>query len=334
MYLVADDFKKPWLFVRDVPLGFLHKPIHDTLRMFDRSPGTDPKTTPYFKALGTHSSLKYRMRTGKNRVQLTQYLRTLRADIAKNGIKVAPTIHIRGDGKIQIGDGYHRLICADYIGYKRAMPVRVISVGPNFKAIEKIMLKLGGGKAYTYHPLRDALYHPYFRNWRAWRPDTPARYRSILAKLGGAKTVLEIGACEGYVAINLAVKGYDVTAIEINPNRATVLGFFANLRGVKVPVAVEDWKKYCARTEKEFDAAIFLSTFHHQVIHHGLEEFKKLGLIKAKKLFFEIACNREPKMAKFPTLSNNEIIKRVLANTKFTRWEKVYTAQRDIFMFW
>jgi len=213
--------------------------------------------------------------------------------------------------------------------------VAIKTVGPNFKAIEKLMLKLGGGKRYTYHPLNNpssALYHPYFRNWKAWRPDTPARFRAILAKLSGAKTVLDIGSCEGYFSINLAVRGYKVTAVELNPNRAKVLKFFTNLRGVQIPVAVEDWRSYCARAG-EFDAAIFLSTFHHQVIRSGLGEFQKLGLIKAKRLFFEMATNREPKMAKFPTLSSNDMVRRVLTNTSFRHWEKVYAAPRDIFMF-
>ncbi|GAI20761.1 unnamed protein product, partial [marine sediment metagenome] len=98
--------------------------------------------------------------------------------------------------------------------------------------------------------------HPYFRDWKSWRADTPARYRVVLAKLGGVKSVLDIGAAEGYFSINLAAKGYDVTAIELNPNRANVLRFFANLREVSFPVAVEDWQSYCARTEREFDAAI------------------------------------------------------------------------------
>ncbi|MBA7593122.1 hypothetical protein ES703_00039 [subsurface metagenome] len=264
---------------------------------------------------------------------------SLRRSIEREGIKVAPIIHIKGDGKIRIQDGYHRLFCADYIEYKKAIPVKATNVGPNFQAIGKLMLKLGGGKAYTYHPVNNpssALYHPYFRNWKAWRSDTPARFRAILAKLGEDKTVLDIGACEGYMSINLAARGYKVVAVELHPERAKVLKFFANLRGVQIPIAVEDWRNYCARAG-EFDAAIFLSTFHHQVIRGGLGEFQKLGLIKAKKLFFEMATNHEPKMAKFPTLSNAEIVKKVLANTRFTQWEKIYTASqyapRDIFMF-
>jgi len=309
--------------------------------MFDKNPKTDPKTTPYYKTSVWMLSRKkwwHGAVTAADCVKRTLYLISLRRSIAQGGIKLAPIIHIKGDGKMVVQDGYHRLFCADYIGYKKAIPVKTKTVGANFKAIEKIMLKLGAGKRYTYHPLYNAsssLYHPYFRNWKAWRTDTPARYRAILAKLGGVKSILDIGACEGYFSTNLAAKGYDVAAVELNPNRAKVLKFFANLRGVQIPVAVEDWQSYCARTDKEFDAAIFLSTFHHQVIHSGLDAFKKLGLIKAKKLFFEM-CNKEPKMAKF-SLSNNDVVKRVLENTKFTRWEKIYTGQspflRDIFMF-
>lgn len=335
MYLTIEDFKRTWLFHR-VPLGWCQKPAQDTLRMFDQNPRTDPRITPYYKvSVGMVSRNRWwhGAKTPADCVKRTQYLLTLRNSIAQQGIKLPPVIHIKNNGKIFVQDGYHRLFCADYIGYKKAIPVSLASVGQNFRAIEKLLLKLGGGKPYTYHPIS----HPYFRNWKAWRIDTPARYRAILAKLGDAKTVLDIGSCEGYFSINLAAKGYDVTAIELHPDRAKVLEFFAKLRGVNFPIVVEDWASYCSRTEKEFDAIIFLSTFHHQVIHHGLGEFGKLGLLKGKKLFFEMATNREPKMAKFPTLSDTAMVKMVLANTKFTRWEKIYTASqyapRDIFMF-
>ena len=337
-----EDFKRTWLFHR-APLGWCQKPAQDTLRIFDQNPKTNPVSTPYFEAslmVVRKGKWWHGAKTRDDCVKRVRELLALRRRIEREGIRVAPIIKIRGDGKLVLHDGYHRLFCADYIGYKKAIPVKVATVGPNFKVIEKVMLKLGGGKKYTYHPLYDAssaLYHPYFRNWKAWRTDTPPRYRAILAKLGGAKSVLDIGACEGYFSINLAAKGYDVTAVELNPNRSKILRFFANLRGVSFPVAVEDWQKYCTRTATEFDAAIFLSTFHHQVIHHGLGEFGKLGLIRAKKLFFEMATNSEPKMVKFPTLNNGEMVRRVLANTKFTRWERIYTAKtfapRNIYMF-
>lgn len=335
MHLLVDDFKKHWLFVCNPPLGWCAEPAQDTLRMFDQNPKTDPRSTPYFKASVGMVSKKKWWHGAENAagcVKRTLYLVSLRRSIEQGGIKEPITIKIRGDGKIFVQDGYHRLFCADYIGYNKAIPVKLDTVDPKFKAMESLMLKLGSGKN-TYHPIE----HPYFRGWNAWRADTPARFRAIFARLEDAKTVLDIGACEGYFAINMAAKGCDVTAVEANPDRAKVLKFFADLRGVKLSIVTEDWRSYCARTEKEFDAAIFLSTFHHQVIQGGLGEFEKLGLIKTKKLFFEMATSKEQKMAKFPNLDNSEVIKRVLENTKFTRWEKIYAGPspfaRDIFMF-
>jgi len=197
--------------------------------------------------------------------------------------------------------------------------------GEKIAAIEKTLLKLGRGRRVTYHPIND---YPYFRDWKAWRTDTPARYRAILSKLGGVKTVLEIGPCEGFFAINLAAKGYEVTAVELHPERAKVLKFYANLRELKFPVFVEDWRSYCARTDKEFDAILLLGTFHHQLIHSGqMGEFKKLKLLKGKRMFFEMATNKDPRMGKFPTLTNAEIVRKVLENTRFTHWEKVYASQ-------
>jgi 2-polyprenyl-3-methyl-5-hydroxy-6-metoxy-1,4-benzoquinol methylase len=335
MNLLVSDFSEPWNFVCNLPLGWCQKPAQDTLRMFDQNPKTDPKSTPYYKvSVGMVTSKRWwhGALTAADCVKRTLYLITLRKSIEKEGIKGAITIKIRGDGKIFVQDGYHRLFCADYIGYKKAIPVALANVDPKFKAIESLMLKLGSGKN-TYHPIG----HPYFRGWNVWRGDTPGRFNAILAKLAGDKTVLDIGACEGYFTINLAARGYDVTAIEANPDRAKVLKFFADIREVRPELIIEDWAGYCARSEKEFDAIIFLSTFHHQVIARGLGEFEKLGLLKGKKLFFEMATNREPKMAKFPHLDNHEMVKLVLANTKFTHWEQIYSGpspfRRDIFMF-
>jgi len=334
MYLTIEDLTKDWLFW-PTKWDWCKEPIQDTLRILEEFPRTDPKITPYYKiSVGIVSRKRWwhDAKTAADCVKQTLYLRDLRRSIEKEGIKEAITVKIRGDGKIFVQDGYHRLFCADYIGYKKAIPVSIAHVDPKFRAIESIMLKLGSGKN-TYHPVA----HPYFRDWNAWRADTPARFNTILSKLGDAKTVLDIGACEGFFSINLAAKGYDVTAVEASTERAKVLKFFADLRKVKLSIVTEDWRSYCEKTEKEFDAAIFLSTFHHQVIQGGLGEFEKLGLIKTKKLFFEMATNREPKMAKFPNLDNSEMVKLVLANTKFTQWEKIYTGLspfvRDIFMF-
>ncbi len=352
MWLTVDDFKILWLsylrqrygtgggfmpygpvLIERSPFGWCQKPAQDTLRMFDQDPKTDPKVTPYYKASVMMVSKKmwwHGAKTPEDCVKRTLYLVSLRRSIEREGIREPITLKIENDGKMVVQDGYHRLFCADYIGYKKEIPVKVGDVGSDFKAMERLLLKLGKGKRYTYHPLYDsssALYHPYFRNWKAWRVDTPYRYKGILAKLGGVKTVLDIGPCEGYFSINIAARGHDVTAVELHPERAKVLKFFANLRGVQIPVAVEDWRGYCARTDKEFDAILLLGTFHHQLRISGTGEWKKLELLKTKKLFFEMATNKDPRMGKFPTLTNSEIVRKVLENTQFTRWEKAYGSQ-------
>lgn len=229
MHLTLEDLKKFWLFHCNPPLGWCQKPAQDTLRMFDQNPNTNPRITPYYKISVSMVSKKrwwHDAKTAEDCVKRTLGLRDLRRSIEREGIKEAITVKIRGDGKIFVQDGYHRLFCADYIGYTKAIPVNLVHVDPKFKAIESIMLKLGSGKN-TYHPIA----HPYFRGWNAWRADTPARFNAILSKLGDAKTILDIGAAEGYFSINLATRGHDVVAIEASPDRARVLKFFADMRG-------------------------------------------------------------------------------------------------------
>jgi len=161
MHLTMDDFKKLWLFYCNPPLGWCQKPAQDTLRMFDQNPNTNPRSTPYYRvSVGMVSKKRWwhDAKTAEDCVKRTLYLRDLRRSIEREGIKEPITIHIKRNGKIWVEDGYHRLFCADYIDFKKAIPVSLVHVDPKFKAIETLMLKLGSGKN-TYHPIE----HPYFR---------------------------------------------------------------------------------------------------------------------------------------------------------------------------
>ena len=338
-------------------LGSLHL---ETVRMLLRNPETPAVELPLY---GYIMSLKYRALPGGSRsgghegcvAYLEQYRQVFKSIEAKGYVqqpKLDPTnptskfglipVRIMPNGTIRLKDGARRLTTILVLGKQRKIPVEVVErAQPNLHKIEEIILKLAGGKRFTYHPLNDpssALYHPYFKDWGVGRPDTPFRLRAILPKLSEVRTILCIGPCEGYFSTNLAARGYDVTAVEFHPERAKVLKFFANLRGLNYPVVVDDWRSYCARTERGFDAILFLTTFHHQLISDGLGEFKKLGLLRAKKLFFEMATNRDPRMGEFPALNSEEIVRKVLENTRFTKWKKIYVSphaiRTGIFMFW
>lgn len=344
MNLTLRDLKKDWLLFPEKRWRWSKAPIQDTLRMFDENPETDPRSTPYYDLsvrMISRGKWWHGAKTEEDCMKRTQDLVDLQKDIKERGILKPVTIRIKNDGKIWIHDGYHRLFCADHIGYEKPIPVKIENVAEEFQAIEMQMLRRAKGKRVTYHPLYEdssALYHPYFEDWKAWRTDCHTRFKGILPKLEGAKTILDIGPCEGYFSINLAAEEYDVVAVELHPERAEILRFFANLRGVNLDLIVKDWRTYCDGSDKEFDAILFMGTFHHQLIHSGsVDEFKKLGLLKGKRLFFEMATNHDPRMEKFPAMSNEEIVRKVLENTQFTRWEKVYESQHpnrsDGFMF-
>ena len=344
MYLTIKDIEKDWLFYPKGGWGWVRKPIQDTLRMAGENPGMDLRNTPYYDTSVqevANGKWWYGAKTADDCVKHTAQLIELCKSVGRAGVRDPVTIRIKDDGRIWIHDGYHRLFCADYAGCRKPIPVRIEEKEAGFQAIEELLLKRGNGKKVTYHPLYDessALYHPYFKDWKAWRTDCPIRYKGIFSHLGNAKTVLDIGPCEGSFSINLAAEDYKVTAVELHPERAEILRFFANLRGVNIDLAVEDWRMYCSDSDREFDAILFLGTFHHQLIHSGqIDEFKRLGLLKGKRLFFEMATNRDPRMKGFPSMSNSEIVRRVIENTRFTEWEKVYTSRHpnrsDGFMF-
>jgi len=344
MFLRIDDFKKEWLwdFGKGYgPLGWAQKPAQDTLKEYLDNPSFNRKQTPYFffsKERIKEGTWWYECKTDEDIVKRINYLIELYEDLKKNGIRQAICLNIKEKGKMRVEDGYHRLFCLDLLDYLRKIPVQILSIAPDFLDLICKLTKLGNGKPVSYQPLGNedsALFHPYFREWRCWRPDTENRLLSLYPFLTDCKTIVDIGACEGYFSINLAAKGFDVISIEVNNERASIINYFTNLRGLKnLEIEKVDWRDFA--WDRRFDAVIFLSTFHHQIISNGLEQFKELNKIKAKKLFLEMATVKEAKMKGFPNLSEEKMIKLVLDNTKFSEAKLIFENPlftRNIYLF-
>jgi len=84
----------------------------------------------------------------------------------------------------------------------------------------------------------------------------------------GAK-VLEFGSGWGNTTLALATMGFDVTAIDIEPNFVNLIRRRCERQGVSVNAVVGDFSKIHSLQES-YDAIIFFECFHHCSDHLGL----------------------------------------------------------------
>ena len=94
------------------------------------------------------------------------------------------------------------------------------------------------------------------------------QYLTILARLMGAKSVLEVGTLGGYSSICFAEGGAKVTSIEIDPKHAEVAR--ENTQGLEVEVllgSAEDVMPRLAEEGRQFDIVFIDADFDNQLDH-------------------------------------------------------------------
>ena len=79
--------------------------------------------------------------------------------------------------------------------------------------------------------------------------------------LPAGSRVVEFGPGWALLTIQLALTGYDVTAVDINAQMLDAIGRQAARQGVAVHTVAGDMLDY--RPEGQFDAALFFESFHH-----------------------------------------------------------------------
>jgi len=205
------------------------------------------------------------------------------------------TVFFDNDGYIQGYDGFHRLCIMKHLGIVTDVNV---SIRPFWDAklrrqgdfpLDQVLAEINSGKN-LYQPSDDER----VKDWTIWRPDSPQRLQYILGKLAG-KTVLDIGCSEGYFTIELAKRGYSVTALDADPRRVAVTRYLSTIRNLKVSCEVGKWETFLQKPA-HFDSILFLSVFHHNMLRMGVEEaFKSLRLLRGKsdRLFLETPLSSE-----------------------------------------
>ena len=85
--------------------------------------------------------------------------------------------------------------------------------------------------------------------------------RNIKLPLGAE--IVEFGAGCGNTSLNLALTGYNVTAVEVGKSAGDVIKYRAKVHGREIDVVNQDMIEFSEKTEKKFDAALFVASFHH-----------------------------------------------------------------------
>ncbi len=88
----------------------------------------------------------------------------------------------------------------------------------------------------------------------------------------GARTALDIGACEGYFAIELAAAGIPTIAVESAPGNVRTMLFAVKRGGTRnVGVLAMEIAPENVGTLPRADCVLFLSVWHHLVRAHGTD---------------------------------------------------------------
>ncbi|MBW8886199.1 MAG: class I SAM-dependent methyltransferase [Fibrobacteres bacterium] len=84
--------------------------------------------------------------------------------------------------------------------------------------------------------------------------------------------IVEFGAGWGNLTVQLALMGYRMTAVELNPPSIALMAHRAGLHGKTISFAQQDMLEFAETTRETFDAALFLASFHHSLDHQKLAE--------------------------------------------------------------
>ncbi|MCD6024707.1 MAG: hypothetical protein K0Q91_1623 [Fibrobacteria bacterium] len=102
--------------------------------------------------------------------------------------------------------------------------------------------------------------------------------RNISLPPGGS--IVELGAGQGNTALNLALSGYKVTAVEVNQPSIDLMSYRAQVNGREIRFVRQDMMEFVATSPEQFDAVLFVASFHHCLDHAKL--LQNLGRIVKK----------------------------------------------------
>jgi len=82
-------------------------------------------------------------------------------------------------------------------------------------------------------------------------------------RLQPGSRIVEFGAGWGNTTVQMAMMGYDVTAVEVNPASIRLIRHRAASHGREIRIADRDMVSFARESDQRFDAALFVASFHH-----------------------------------------------------------------------
>jgi len=277
------------------------KVISETLDMYER--GEDLSNSPMTR-IGRRASWSgkwhYTCNNPANEMELELALRAREKSLVSvyesikkdgyNGSIIAAWFDTKG--RIHLYDGFHRIAVLHYLKMNPLVNVETIwsCRDYDFPLADTLITLPRVGKC-TYLPVND----PRVKDWPADRADSPQRLDYITRNLVG-NTVLDIGCSEGYFAIELAKRGFDVTAVDSDAGKVAVTRYLSTLNNVNVKCIKGEGERLLEDGRK-YDNIIYMSVFHNNVYSYGTAKaFMLLHKLRgaSKRLFFEVPNSNEP----------------------------------------
>lgn len=191
------------------------------------------------------------------------------------------------DGQIHLYDGFHRLAVMKYLGIEANVNCETIWLCKDFDfPLRNVLVGLPRLGKCTYLPVKD----PRVSDFPVDRSDSPHRLEYILRNAVG-DTFLDIGCSEGYFSLELAKKGYRVSATDSDRGKAAVTRYLSILNNMDIDVRWGIGEDLAEESAEPYDNILYMSVFHDCVLEHGTAlAFHRLRKLrgKAKRLFFEV----------------------------------------------
>ena len=224
--------------------------------------------------------------------------------IKKNGFDMDNgtfKMNITDEGRLEVIDGFHRLDILDYLNYDGNIKIEIYEEHKKWIDFKEKIKMLGN----MYSPT----YHPGLQNLTFYRTDSQERVNYIRSEIGIVDNIIDIGACEGFFCFGLQGKAKKhVYGIEENKLRWEISNYLNRLYNREINKIIfynDNFVKFLQSNTIHFNVGIFLSTFHHLLIHYDENAWNLLKNLSEKidTLFFSTAVKGDDVWTDHPNLS-------------------------------